>query len=173
MFTMFTMFAMFTTIAIAIVVIIIIIISTEDRYAFTVVVSAVSSMASATSVPAMMMAAFFIVVPSMLKTSQLCVLQYQRGNTHASDLIVNLLLITSIAGCEIDSASIHATSLPFILWIAHDVTEDTVTAGLIELTTLLVAAALGVLALVTITVGSENALLFEKEVSATATGYID
>lgn len=78
--------------------------------------------------------------------------------TYASKFIIDLLLIAWIAGCEIGAAGVHTTSLPFLLWITHSITEDAVAARLVELTALLVAAAFCVLTLIAVVMGCEDAL---------------
>lgn len=63
----------------------------------------------------------------------------------------------------------HAAGLPFLMWIARGITEDAVALGLVELTTLLITAALGVLTLIAVLFGGEDALSMEQMLATLST----
>lgn len=79
-------------------------------------------------------------------------------STYTSEFVLNLPLLTLIASSEIRTASHHTAGLPLLMRIAHGITEDAVASRLVELTALLVAAAFGVLMLIAVVFGGENAL---------------
>jgi hypothetical protein len=154
------MLAILSVVSATIVIVVIIIVTAKDSHAATVVVSAVSSMAIM-SISTMVVAAFFIIVPSALETCQFYFRQ-ERRVVYASELIINLLLITWITGSKVGSSYHHATSLPLFMWINHGIADDAMTARLVKLAALLVAAALGVFTLIAIVAGGENALCWTR-----------